>query len=299
MENFEITIRCGCIKKGHCWKIEKAKANVVIFEGMEEHISRYDAFAKELNKNGYNVFGIDTFGQGENVNKDLSNIGIWPTDGFLKQVDHYDQLIAQLESTKVPTYVFAHSMGSFMGQAFIEQYPNRVKKIVLCGSGAKNPAVGFGYLLAKLICSKKKENKKAKTLNKLMFGNFNEKIKNPETPFDWLSYNKENVNKYIADPLCGFGPRNKFCLEFLKGMKTLYTKKNLNKINKDISIFIITGQEDPVTSYGKATGKLVKQYRGLRIKDVSSKIYPNMRHEILNETDPSEIYKDIIAFFDR
>ena len=299
MEKFSITIRCGCIKKGYSWKVDNAKANVVIFSGMEEHVSRYDAFAKYLNKNGFDVYGIDTFGQGENVKEDLSNIGEWPTDGFLKQVDHYDQLIEKLEETKLPTYIFAHSMGSYMGQAFIEQYPNRVKKIVLCGSGAKNPAVGFGYIVAKLVCTKKKENAKAKLLNKLMFGNFNNRIRNPETPFDWLSYNKKNVETYINDPLCGFGPKNKFCLEFLKGMKTLYKKKNLNKINKDLSIYIITGEEDPVTSYTKATHKLAKQYKKLGVKDVDTKIYPHMRHEILNEDDAELVCKDVVNFFQK
>ena len=266
---------------------------------MEEHVSRYDEFAKYLNNNGYNVFAIDTFGQGENVSEDMANIGQWPTDGFLRQVDHYDQLIAQLEETKLPTYVFAHSMGSYMGQAFIEQYPNRVNKIILCGSGAKNPAVGFGYIVAKMVCSKKKAEKKAKLLNNLMFGNFNKRIKNPETPFDWLSYNKENVKNYIADPLCGFGPRNKFCLEFLKGMKTLYKKKNLRKINKDLSIFIITGEEDPVTGYTKATFALEKQYKKLGIKDVSCKVYKHMRHEIHNEDDRELVFSDIVTFLNK
>ena len=299
MEKFQITIRCGCVKKGYCWKVDNARYNVVIFEGMEEHVSRYDEMARYLNKNGINVYGIDTFGQGENVNEDLSNIGVWPTDGFLKQVDHYDQLIAQLEGTKLPTYVFAHSMGSYMGQAFIEQYPDRVKKIVLCGSGAKNGAVGVGYALAKLICTKKKENKKAKLLNNLMFGGFNKRIQNPETPFDWLSVNKKNVTDYIADPLCGFGPRNKFCLEFLKGMKTLYTKENLNKINKNISIFLITGEEDPVSTYSKATYMLEKQYKGLGINDVSFKVYKGLRHEIHNEDDRELVFKDIVDFFNK
>lgn len=297
MEKFSITIRCGCVKKGFSWKVDKATANVVIFEGMEEHISRYDAMAKYLNKNGFNVYGIDTFGQGENVSEDMSNVGMWPTDGFMKQVDHYDQLIAQLEETKLPTYVFCHSMGGYMGQAFIQNYPNRIKKIVISGAGLRDPATGIGYRLAKLIVNKNNENEKAKFLAKLMFGGFNKRIKNPKTEFDWLSYNDKNVTDYIADPLSGFGPRNKFCLEFLKGMKTLNKKKNLNRINKDLKVLFVTGEDDPVTKYSSASLKLAKKYKKLGIKNVDAKVYSHCRHEIHNELTAENEYQDIVDFF--
>ena len=105
-------------------------------------------------------------------------------------------------------------MGAFMGQDYIERFPGNVEKIILCGSGSKNNALGVGLALAKLVVNNKTSDKKAKLLNKLMFGNFNNKIKQPRTDFDWLSYNEENVNKYIDDPKCGFGPKNKFCYEF-------------------------------------------------------------------------------------
>ena len=134
-------------------------------------------------------------------------------------------------------------------------------------------------------------------LNKLMFGGFNKKIKNPKTPYDWLSYNEENVSKYIADPLCGFGPTNGFCYEFLKGMARLYKKKFLLKIRKDLDIFIISGEEDPVTNYGKSVGKLQQMYNKLGVKNVETKIYKGMRHEILNENNKQEVYEDIANFF--
>ncbi len=282
---------------GLSWHVENSIANVIIMEGMEEHSSRYDGFAQYLNKEGFNVYCIDTYGQGENVLPDMSNLGIWPTSGFRKQVQAVDALVEKLRISCRPTFIFSHSMGSFMCQDYIQRYTEHVSKVVLCGSGAKNPAVPMGYQLARLIVHKKNRNKKAGLLNKLMFGNFNKKIKNPRTPYDWLSVNQENVDKYIADPLCGFGPTNGFCYEFVKGMNRLHKKKFLRKIRKDLDIFIISGSDDPVTGYGASVKKLHDMYIKLGVKNVQTRIYEGLRHEILNEDRKEEVYADVVKFF--
>ena len=296
-QKIKITNKNGDVLFGLAWTVSEPIANVIIMEGMEEHVSRYDDFAQYLNKEGFNVYGIDTYGQGENVLPDMSNVGIWPNSGFRKQVQVTDALVEKLRVSCKPTFIFSHSMGSFMCQDYIQRYTEHVSKVVLCGSGAKNPAVPMGYALAKMIVTKKNREKKAGLLNKLMFGNFNKKIKNPRTPYDWLSYNEENVDKYIADPLCGFGPRNGFCFEFVKGMNRLHKKKFLMKIRKDLDIFIISGAEDPVSNYAKDVAKLEKMYKGLGVKNVQTKIYDGMRHEILNEKNNEVVYQDIVKFF--
>ena len=296
-QRVELISKNGDKLYGLSWHTENSIGNVIIMEGMEEHSSRYDKFAQYLNKEGFNVYCIDVYGQGENVNADLSNLGIWPKSGFRKQVQAVDALVEKLRISCKPTYIFSHSMGSFMCQDYIQRYTEHVSKVVLCGSGAKNPAVPIGYQLARLIVHKKNRNKKAKLLNKLMFGNFNKKIKNPRTPYDWLSVNEENVDRYIADPLCGYGPTNGFCLEFVKGMNRLHKKKFLQKIRKDLGIFIISGSDDPVTNYSKDVKKLSDMYKKLGVKNVQSKVYEGLRHEILNEDSREEVYKDIVNFF--
>ncbi len=282
---------------GLAWHVDNSIGNVIIMEGMEEHARRYDDFAKFLNTKGFNVYAVDCYGQGENVLPDLSNRGIWPASGFRKQVQAVDALVEKLRISCKPTFIFSHSMGSFMCQDYIQRYTEHVSKVVLCGSGAKNPAVPVGFQLAKLIVHKKNREKKAGFLNKLMFGGFNKRIKHPKTGYDWLSYNEENVAKYIEDPLCGFGPNNGFCYEFLKGMARLHKKKFLKKIRKDLDIFIISGEEDPVTGYGKSVGKLHDMYIKLGVKNVETKIYKGMRHEILNENNKQEVYEDVANFF--
>lgn len=281
------------------WLVEDSKFAVVIMEGMEEHVSRYDGFAKFLNKNNVDVYALDTFGQGLNVKKDLSNIGIWPENGFVRQIEANNALICDLKKKNKKVYIFSHSMGSFMGQRYLQLFPGTVDKIVLCGSGSKNPVLGLGYCLAKLTTSKKNRTDKAKLMNKMMFGSFNNKIKNPRTEFDWLSVNEENVDKYIADPLCGFGPNKGFCLEFIKGMLPIHKSKSLKLLNPDTKIFIISGAGDPVTTYSKAVGKLEDMYHKYGVKNVETKIYDGMRHEILNEKDNLTVMKDVLAFFEK
>ena len=95
MQKYEFKNRYGDVRRGVCWEITKPKANIMIFEGMEEHVTRYDDFAKFLNQNGYNVYALDTYGQGENVKEDLSDAGFWPEDGFAKMVCAHNEMIEE------------------------------------------------------------------------------------------------------------------------------------------------------------------------------------------------------------
>lgn len=297
MEKLEFSIAKNEVLKGFRWEIKNPKAKIVLFEGMEEHVSRYDTMAQYLNEKGFSVFALDTFGQGENVKEDLSNIGVWPEDGFNKLLKIFNDLVLSLKKDGTPVYIFAHSMGSFFGQAYIQRYPGNVEKIVLCGAGGKNGGVKLAYPFAKLFITKKKRNDKSKTLNKIMFGGFNKRIKNPRTAYDWLSLNNDVVETYIKDPLCGFGPTKGFCLEFLKFMKDLYTSKGLKQIDKNQKILLIGGEQDPVTNYGKYTIALTNMYKKYGIEGTSNVIFKDLRHEIHNEDRKLEVFETVASFF--
>ena len=287
---------------GYAWTVKEPKANVIIITGMVETALRYNDFAEFLNKHGYNVYCLDHYGQGLNAGSKEEGYpqkGIVPKSFFSKTVKDTDELVSKLRASLLPTYIFAHSMGSFMLQDYIQRYTEHINKVVICGSNGPNAkgAYAFGYLVTRLLVHKKNALKEGKFFDKLIFGGYNKKIKNPKTSFDWLSVNEENVKKYIEDDLCGFVPANQFYKEFLKGDARLYKKKFLKKIRKDMHILIIAGKEDPVGAYGKGPAKLAKMYNHLKVEDVRLKLYDNMRHEIMNEGDV-KVWEDVLAFFD-
>ena len=286
-------------KVGFAWEAKEAKANLVIITGMAEQASRYEDFALFLNKSGYNVYCIDHYGQGLTAGSE-DKLGIVSVDFFAHSVKDVDNFVLGLKDKGLPTYIFAHSMGSFMLQDYIQHYSENIKKAVICGTNGPNAKLlfTFGYGLAKLLSPAKKYNELGTTLNKITFGGYNNKIDPVRTSFDWLSVNEENVDKYIADPYCGFVPTKGFFREFLKGNAGLFNKDNLAKIRKDLPIFIIAGDADPVGAYGKGPEALAKLYKDLGITDVQLKLYKGLRHEILNEKEKEEVYKDVLAFLE-
>lgn len=301
-QRISLTLKDQTVLYGWSWKNdEPCKANVIIVTGMEETGLRYDDFAKFLCKNGLNVYCVDHFGQGENVLPDLSNLGVWPRSGFRKMVVAIDELVGHLKLSCRPIYIFSHSMGSFMMQDYIQRFSGRVDKVVLCGTGKKNPFAGVGFALAKLTTTKKNSTQKSKLLKWLMFGGFNKKIKDPVSENAWISVNVDNIKKYEADPLCGFGPNKGFCYELLKGLNRIWKSKFLKKIDPNTKIFLIAGEGDPVTSYGKSPDAMKQLYAKYGVKDVETKVYTNARHEILNEGFPvaNDAYNDILNFFNK
>ena len=299
MERKQISIKTvnGDTLFGFAWEADKPEGVVVIATGMEEASYRYDEFAKFLNKNGYNVYCIDHYGQGESV-VDESQLGIVPRSFFSKCVRVLDDVAKKYAIKDKPLIIFGHSMGSFMVQDFIQRYNKRPTKAVIMGTNGPNAKVLFsmGYPLARLVAKLRGEDRKAKFLAGMAVGAYAKSVKNRKTPLDWLSYNEENVQKYIADPKCGYGSSNGFYRELLKGNHRLYKTKFLEKINKELPILVIAGKDDPVGAYGKGPTSLVNLYHKLGVKNAELKLYDHMRHEILNEDDKLNVYNDILEF---
>ena len=286
---------------GYSWTVDFPKANVVIVTGMEEYLLRYEDFANYLNKKGFNVYGIDHYGQGENVSEDKP-AGIVPRSFFSKSVRNVDDLVKRVKKGNgLPTYIFAHSMGSFMAQDFVQRFTKDVDKVVICGTNGPNGAFAYkaGYPLARLVAKCKGETKQARFLASLAIGAYIKSVKNRKTDCDWLSYNEANNIKYLEDPLCGYGSSNGFYRELLKGNRRLYQKKFMAKIRKDLPIFLIAGDEDAVGAKGKGPTKLYELYKKYGLEKVELKLYKHTRHEILNELDHQIVYDDVVNFYNK
>lgn len=298
--NISIKSVNGDILFGFSWECESPKGVVIVATGMEECAYRYDDFASFLNGKGYNVYCVDHYGQGENA-LELSQLGIVPRSFFSKSVRILDDIAKKYAIKNKPLIIFGHSMGSFIVQDYIQRYSARPTKAIIMGTNGNNAKLAyvFGYPLARLICRLKGEDKEAKFLKSLAVGGYEKSVKNRKTPCDWLSYNEENVNKYVEDPKCGHPSSNGFYRELLKGNHRLYKAKFLGKIRKDLPVLITSGKDDPVGAFGKGPTKLAKLYKKIGLSNVELKVYENMRHEILNEKDNVKVYNDILKFIEK
>ncbi len=297
-ESFTFTDPQGFEIYVYKWLPEDAsaiKGIVQIAHGMAETAARYERFAEHLTKEGYIVYANDHRGHGMTA-RDLDNVGYIGEDGFnwmVKDVYQLNRTIAD-ENPGMPIFLFAHSMGSFIGQRYIEQYGDSIKAIVLSGTNGKpGPELPFGVMISKYQAKKYGSRFKSHLMNKLSFGSFNNAIKPINTEFDWLSSDPQEVDKYISDPFCGTVFSASFFRDFLLGLKAIHLKENLDRIPKQLPIYITSGDKDPVGKFGKGPTQMLEVYKALGIKDVSLKLYKDKRHEMLNETNRDEVMKDI------
>lgn len=273
-------------------EVENPIGLVQIFHGMAEHSGRYDDFANFLNSKGFIVYANDHRGHGLSIgeNKVLAYVG---EDGFNNIVED-ERIISEIIKEKyrdLPLYIFSHSFGSFLGQEFIIRYSNEIDGIILSGSAKQDSIeIKAARLLASLQNSILDSSKPANLLDKLSFGSYNDKVENIKTKFDWLSRDEKEVDKYIADELSGYISPINFYYNLFHGFKDLYKRDRLSKISKKLPILIISGDMDPVGKYGSSVKKLYATYENLNMENLSSKLYPGGRHELLKEINKSEVY---------
>ncbi|WP_447497565.1 alpha/beta hydrolase [Clostridioides difficile] len=278
--------------------IKKPKAVIQIAHGMAETAQRYETFAKVLTKNGYIVYINDHRGHGK-IAKIIENVGhLAEKEGFRCLVEDMYTLtnIIKKENEDLPIYLFGHSMGSFASQRYIMDYSNNLSGLILCGSNGKQGIIlNLAHLIINREIKKYGRRSKSNKINNLIFGG--EIIRrNEKTKFDWLSRDKEQVEKYINDPFCGVVCSCGFFYDLVQGLKEIEDKENLKKVPLDIPIYIISGDKDPIGKNGKGVLRLRDRYIKLGVKDVTCKLYKDGRHELLNEINREEVFEDIICW---
>lgn len=300
--HFKFTSNDGVDIQAAKWQIKnaaKVKGVVQIAHGMAEHIQRYDRFAQALLDAGYIVYGNDHRGHGKTAGA-VANIGYFADkNGWNLVVEDMKELtkILKQENPDLPVFLFGHSMGSFLSRTYIQKYGDDIDGVILCGSGGNPGLLGnIAIFLAKREIKSKGAKVRSKRMDRLFFGNFNKPFAPNRTGFDWLSRDSEEVDKYVADPYCGEVFTAGFFHDMLTGLRALNKIENINKIPKELPVYFIAGDKDPV---GKNTKGVLQAYRSFKnagIKDVSYKFYKNARHELLNETNREEVYTDIIRW---
>lgn len=277
----------------------KPKGIVQIVHGMCEYKARYLSFMEFLCKKGYVVECHDHRGHGDSVLKEEDR-GYFYDFKANAVVEDTVQITKYLREQypKRPLTLFGHSMGSMIVRCYIQEHDDLIDKLVVCGSPSKNGLAGLAIGLTKTIRFFRGARHRSKMLNYLSVGKYDKRYPG-EGRAAWLSENRDNVHAYAADPKCNFvftcnGFENLFRL-----MKRTYAKKKYEVKNPDLPIHFVSGSDDAVMDNEKKWNESVELLRQVGYKQVTSKLYEGLRHEILNETDNDEPFLDLLHFIEK
>jgi len=276
------------------------KGVVQIAHGMSETAARYAEFAQYLTTHGYAVYANDHRGHGKTVENSnmLGNAGV---DAFRWMASDMMNLgeVAAKENPDVPLFLMGHSMGSFLVQHLMYAGHERYHAFILSGTNGKRGLLRIGEKLAFLQCGIQGTGHPSMLLNALVFGGFNRSFRPATTPFDWLSRDPEEVKRFIDDPLCGAICSAGFFRDFFKLLLDIHLPRNMKRIPKDKSVYLFSGEQDPVGLHGKGVLNLVSQYRELQLEDIEYRLYPGGRHEMLHETNRTEVAGHVVEWLER
>lgn len=274
------------------WETEKPVGVLQISHGMAESGDRYCAFAEYMANKGFIVVADDHRGHGET---DTGRTGYADGDIFndtLKDLVTLNALIKK-DYPDLPYILFGHSYGSFLTQAYIERYGDTIDGAVIGGSAYLNDfSVTSGRAVAKMNCLLGRKRKPAEFIKKLSFDAYNKKYTDGTT---FISQIKDECDKYAAASDCNFTLSYAFYKSFFSALPKLY--KEYSAIPKDLPILLIAGGGDPVGAYGNNVEKLYDFYVDeVGLEDVEKIIYPNVRHEYLNDVTRDDAQCEIAEF---
>lgn len=276
--------------------VEKPVCILQIVHGMAEYIDRYDDFANFLAERGILVVGDDHLGHGKSVRPGEPYGYFCKEDAstVLVRDEHRLKKLMQKQYEGVPYIVLGHSMGSFITRNYLIKYGTGIDGAVLVGTGMPaKPTLLVGITIATIQRMILGADHVSKLINALSFGTYNKRIPSPKTPVDWISRNEDNVQKYMKDPLCGFVFTVNGFQTLFRLIWNLHDQEKLKKIPKNLPVFFLSGEEDPVGDYGQAVERVYRSYQEIGMENVQMKLYPQDRHEILNEVDKEDVYGNI------
>jgi len=264
--------------------------------GMAEYAARYAPFAEQLTGQGITVCAEDHLGHGKSAEGDdlgymADEKGYMPV---LKDIRALTELM-RAKSPNTPYFIMGHSMGSFFTRNYISLYGNDLQGAIIMGTGFMSGAVtGTAKFITSTVAAFKGWRHRSKLINNLAFGSYNKRFPG-RTEFDWLSADEANVDRYIADELCGVPFTCNAFYGLFSVISAACKQKTMKAVPDRLPIFIVSGKDDPVGGYGKGVLKFYGKMSGYG-KKVNVKLYPGCRHEIVNDNCAQEVVSDISNF---
>jgi alpha-beta hydrolase superfamily lysophospholipase len=282
----------------------------LIVHGMAEHSARYDRFAGCLCGAGIEVWVADLRGHGKTAESGINDPGKGGLLGHCGDSGGYRRIVADINGIgeyiktlrpDLPFFLMGHSWGSFLVQAYIEAH-SEANSPPLAGcilSGTRGPD-GLKIAVAPPVMSLLALLRGSRTGSALARafadGPFNKPFRPNRTMFDWLSRDEAEVDRYVADPCSGMLCSAGFYRDLAELLAAIHKKEAMDRIRRDLPIYVFSGSADPCGDMGASPTALVNRYRSLGIKDLEFVLYPDARHETLNETNREEVMGDLIAW---
>ena len=277
------------------------KAILQIAHGMQEFIDRYENFAKYLCDKGYLVTGNDHLGHGGSINIE-EDWGYFVDENGNKAVldDVYEltKITKELYPNK-PYFLLGHSMGSFYARQYLCEYGNELNAAIIMGTGHQPLAtVQAGMVACRMFALGKGWHYRSNAINAMAFGSYNKKFEPARTRVDWLTRDEKIVDWYLSEPRCTFMFTLNGYYNMFYGISRLHDVSLISKTPKQLPILFVSGEDDPVGNFGKGVADAAKSLKDVGCQNVDMKLYPNDRHEILNELDRDQVYEDLYKWLE-
>ncbi|SDW03270.1 alpha/beta hydrolase [Marinobacter mobilis] len=274
------------------WHSDRPLAVLVISHGMAEHASRYGALASWLNEHGIEVFALEHRGHGPFCEKQERG-HYSDQNGWQKVVDDLHAVIrfGHQQHPDLPLTLFGHSMGSFIAQACAQQYGDDLDNLILCATNRiDHPHLRASQLLIRTIARFRGGRYRSKLIDRMTFGAFNKQFRPNRTSHDWLSRDTEQVDRYLADPLCGTPCTVQLWSDFIGGMLAISPRQ----WRKDLPVHLMAGSDDPVGEMGSGVSRHCDAIHQAGITLASFRLFPGARHELVNETNADEVWQHLL-----
>lgn len=276
------------------------KAVLQISHGMCEYIERYEDFIGYLCGRGFLVCGNDHLGHGR-LAQASGDLGYFaPEEGWKLLAEDVHTLTRLMKERfpALPYSLLGHSMGSFVARCYLVRYGEELDAAVIMGTSGGNPFASLGILLAGLEIRLHGERCRSPLLNQLSMGGNNRRFKEEHDKDSWLSKDLEIRASYAANPLCSFvftasGFRDLFSL-----LRFVSAPGWAAQAPKDLPVLLVSGEDDPIGADGKGVKKVYDRLKAAGVTDVTLRLFPGDRHEILNETDRKQVYQEIGDYLD-